>query len=102
MRASRGGGGSHRRCWVATDEPGYPCIARRWTAMDGERCDEVGGPSPRRRVPCCRALQRGAASQRPNRAADQPQAQVTGRSGRTERAAGQNARWPPDGISGGH
>ncbi len=38
MRASRGGGGSHRRCWVATDEPGYPCIAQRWMGSDAVRC----------------------------------------------------------------
>ncbi len=38
MRASRGGGGSRRRCRVATDEPGYPCIPRRWTGSDDARC----------------------------------------------------------------
>ncbi len=47
MRASRGGGGSHRRCWVATDEPGYPCIARRWTGSDAARCV----PQPRDTAP---------------------------------------------------
>ncbi len=25
-------------CWVATDEPGYPCIAQRWTGSDAARC----------------------------------------------------------------
>ncbi len=38
MRASRGDGGRHRRWWVATDEPGYPCIAQRWTGSDAARC----------------------------------------------------------------
>ncbi len=37
MRASRGGGESHRRWRVVTDEPGYPCIAQRWTGSDDAR-----------------------------------------------------------------
>ncbi len=47
MRASRGGGGRHRRWWVATDEPGYPCIARRWTGSDGRGAMTRGAcPNP--------------------------------------------------------